>query len=221
MTTATAVDATKRRDLDYLRGEALGFGIGSLLFFAGAVMQMFGSAAMPANITYAVGAGFFTTAAAIQWRAAFAHLPPGTSRLRSLVTDPDVASSWIQFIGTLLFNVMTLRAVLLPPTAADYGQIWTPDVAGSALFLISSWIAWHPIARARRHQHIPWNSRAISWSNMIGSFFFAVSAWGAKLLPDNQLQNQEWSDLGTILGAMGFFVAALLTWPDREAVRGD
>ncbi len=220
MSTVTAITGATRRDLWFLRGEAIGFGIGSLLFFTGAVMQFFGAAALPTNITYAIGAGFFTTAAAIQMRAAFVHLPAGTSRIRAMVTDPDVASAWIQFIGTLLFNVMTLRAVFLPPTAADYDMIWTPDVYGSALFLISSWIAWHPIARARRHQRIPWNSRGISWMNMTGSFFFAVSAWGAKMLPNNQLQSQDWSDFGTALGALGFFVAALLTWPDREATHG-
>ncbi|MFN8124966.1 MAG: hypothetical protein U0R64_00420 [Candidatus Nanopelagicales bacterium] len=215
---STTADLT-RRDFAFLRGEALGFGIGSFLFAAGAVMQMAGVASAPVNLTYAAGAVFFTTAAAIQLRAAFAHLPAGTSRWRALVADPDVASSWIQQIGTLAFNVMTIRAVVLPPTAADYGEIWQPDVFGSALFLISSWIAWHPIARARRHQRISWNSRGICWGNMIGSVFFAISAWGAKLLPNLELQSEQWSNAGTLLGAIGFFVASILTWPgahDRD-----
>ena len=78
----------------------------------------------------------------------------------------------------------------------------------------------YPFATSTRATATAFWITSFSWMNMTGSFFFAVSAWGAKMLPNNQLQSQDWSDFGTALGALGFFVAALLTWPDREATHG-
>ncbi len=199
---------------------ALGFGIGSTFFGAGAALAMAGGSAAAANALFAIGAVFFTSAAAVQLKSAVNHFPPGPARLRRGVVDPDLVSSGIQLIGTLYFNVMTIRAVTLPPTAADYDQVWGPDVIGSACFLISSWIAWHPIVRARRHQLVRDRSQMILWWNMTGSVFFAISAWGAKLVGTDTVQNLLWDNLGTFLGACGFLLAAFLTWPSRRASRG-
>lgn len=212
--------AQLHRDLLQLRLMALGFGIGSVLFGAGAVVSLAGGSANLANVLFAIGAVFFTSAAAVQLIAAVDHFPPTLHPVRKGLTDPDLSSAVIQLIGTIYFNVMTLRAVLLPPTAADYEQVWQPDVIGSACFLISSWIAWHPVARARKHRRIPERSHLILWSNMLGSVFFAVSAWGAKLVGEHTVQNQLWDNLGTLLGAIGFLSASWLMWPHREASYG-
>lgn len=221
MSTSTPIDVVKqrrlRRDLRDLRIMALGFGIGSILFGAGAVMAMLGAAPEPTNVTFALGAVGFTTAALVQLISSMLHFPAGPRRLRRALTDPDVTSAAIQFIGTLYFNLMTIRAVVLPPTAADYHEIWGPDVLGSALFLISSWIAWHPIVRERRHEFVSRNSEWILRANMAGSGFFAISAWGAKLLGSGTLQNVLWDNLGTFLGAVGFLIASVLLWPRRES----
>lgn len=195
-----------------------GFGVGSLLFAVGALMSVMELDLVVNSVVYAVGAVCFTVAAGVQWRAAADHRPP--SRLR----DPDWMSAAIQFVGTLFFNVMTIRALALSidPATTSYEDVWTPDVAGSLLFLISSWVAWHPIARQHRHHLLHGRSRLISWANMLGSVFFGLSAAGAEMLPDGDLKNAGWNNWGTFLGAVGFFIAAMALRPTaperREAV---
>lgn len=223
MTTSTDAAATPNpnlhEDVRRNREMSLGFGLGSILFGAGAAAAMVGAPSETANVLFALGAVGFTAAALVQLISAKAHFPGGPRPWRRAIVDPDLVSSLIQFVGTLEFNVMTIRAVALPPTAASYELVWRPDVVGSACFLISSWIAWHPIARARRHNLVSERSHIILWANMAGSIFFAISAWGAKLVGHRvtEIQNELWSNLGTLLGAVGFLVAAVLLWPRPEA----
>lgn len=203
------------RETRQLNAMSVGFGVGSLLFATGALMSVMQLNLVLNSVVYAVGAVCFTTAAAVQWVSAADHHPP--SRLR----DPDWMSAAIQFAGTLFFNVMTIRALVqsLDPSKGDYSQVWTPDVAGSVLFLVSSWIAWHPVARKHRHHLLRGRSQLICWSNLLGSVFFGVSAAGAKMLPDGTLKDEGWNNWGTFLGAVGFFIAAMAlrpTGPERQ-----
>lgn len=172
-------------DIRDLYFEGYGFGIGSVLFAVGAVLSALEVDPLLAAVVYAIGAVGFTFAAGVQLLAAQRRRP--ASRLR----DPDWMASAVQFPGTIAFNVMTVRAVVmaLQPGEVPYGQVWTPDVLGSALFLIASWIAWHPIAREKRHHWIKGRSLVIVLSNMLGSIFFAASAWGAALLPSGEFQS--------------------------------
>lgn len=187
-----------------------GFGIGSTLFAIGAVMAVMQANLVATNVVYALGAVFFTSAAAVQMRAAEDRKPGKRWK------DPDWMSAIIQFVGTLEFNVMTIRAVSLSMNeAVAYSQVWDPDVIGSALFLISSWIAWHPIAREKRHRIIHGRSALITVSNLLGSVFFGVSAWGAALLPDGSYQSLFWSNAGTFVGAVFFLIASVATVPRR------
>ncbi len=190
---------------------SLGFGIGSLLFALGALMAVEQLNLVVNSVVYAVGAVCFTAAAVVQLRAAADH--PAPSRLR----DPDWMSAAIQLAGTLFFNVMTIRALALALDSphATYDKVWKPDIFGSLLFLISSWIAWHPVARRQRHHLLAGRSRLICWSNMLGSVFFGLSAVGAVMLPDGTLRNEGWDNWGTFLGAVGFFVAAMALRPTR------
>lgn len=188
---------------------ALGFGIGSSLFAVGALMSVLQLNLVVNGVIYALGAVCFTTAAAVQLRAAADH--PAPSRVR----DPDWMSAAIQLAGTLFFNVMTIRALALSldsPTAS-YDRVWNPDVLGSLLFLISSWIAWHPVARRHRHRLLVGRSRLICLANMLGSMFFAVSAVGAAMLSDGSLRNEKWDNWGTFFGAVAFLVGAIALRP--------
>ena len=218
MTTSAAASAPTDRRAEVRRNRemALGFGIGSVLFAAGAAGAALGATPRTSNMLFALGAVGFTLAALVQLIGAVAHFPPGPKPVRRSLTDPDLTSSVIQFVGTVAFNVMTLRAVLLPPTTADYGLVWRPDVIGSMCFLISSWIAWHPIVRARRHTLVPGRSLMILRANMAGSIFFAISAWGAELVGPDNLKSVFWNNVGTFVGALGFLVAAVLLWPPRK-----
>jgi hypothetical protein len=212
---ATLHNVDNTRETRQLNAMAAGFGVGSALFATGALMSVVQLNLVLNSVVYAVGAVCFTAAAAVQQVAASDHRT--SSRLR----DPDWMSAAIQFAGTLFFNVMTIRALVqsLEPSAGDYSQVWTPDVVGSLLFLVSSWIAWHPIARHHRHHLLHGRSALICWSNMLGSIFFGISAVGAQMLPDGTFVNEGWNNWGTFLGALGFLIAALALRPTKPERR--
>lgn len=214
-TSARSPDLLERhRDLRRLREMALGFGIGSVLFGAGAACAITSAATNLINVLYAVGAVFFTFAAGVQLFTALDHRPQDERvGLHKAIRNPDLMSAAIQLVGTVYFNAMTIRALL----DANYASIWTPDVLGSMAFLISSGIAWYPIARERRHALVSLKSRAICWANLAGSIFFALSAWGAELLSPGVYRSIYWDNAGTLLGAIGFLVASVLLWPERTS----
>lgn len=194
-----------------LRREAWGFAIGSLFFLVGAVpfyQQAVGT--IVANLTFFVGALFFTAAALIQL-ALSGRRPP-----RQGASRPDRYDWWaaaVQFVGTLLFNVSTTVALIASIDAdARVGSGWRPDAFGSIAFLVSSCLAvvatverdglWDPRART-------WHG---TWLNLVGSVFFGISAVGAYVLPaTGDLVSLFWANLGTLLGAACFLVAALLS----------
>lgn len=203
------------REIRQLDAMSVGFGVGSLLFAVGALMATVQAAPVLNSVVYALGAVCFTTAAAVQWVAAADHHP------RPRWRDPDWASAAIQFVGTVAFNVMTIRALAmsLDRPGTDYSAVWTPDVVGSPLFLVSSWIAWHPIAREHRHHALHGRSALICVANMLGSVFFGMSAVGAYMLPSGTFENEAWNNWGTFLGAVGFFVAAMALRPTGAEAR--
>lgn len=194
-----------------LRREAWGFAVGSTLFAVGSI-PWYAEAVGPVgtNLTYVVGAVFFTLAALIQL-ALSGRQPPRTATNRA-----DRADWWaaaIQFAGTLLFNVSTVEALI---TAIDsdtrVADGWRPDAFGSIFFLVSSGLA----VVATRERHTLWDRHARTWHgtglNLAGSVFFGLSAIGAYTLPaTDDLVSLLWANLGTFLGALCFLVAALLS----------
>lgn len=200
---------------------ALGFGIGSALFAAGAVMALL--ARGPANGTYALGAVFFTLAAFVQWRSSVRHSAGHHGHVQTVEWDLHSADWWsaiVQFVGTLYFNVMTIAALTVAPwsAAAFDARVWTPDIYGSTLFLVSSLVALAAESRQRRHALIPERSRAIVWANVFGSVMFGISAVAGKAIEPGVLVRPGLSNITTLLGALGFLVAAALTWPPRRTV---
>ena len=124
-----------------LRREAWGFAIGSIFFALGAV-PFYADAVGPVvtNLTFSIGAVFFTLAALIQL-ALSGRRPP-----RRGSNPADRADWWaaaVQFVGTLFFNVSTTDAL-------DHGDR-TPMRAsaaagvrmrsGSICFLVASALA--------------------------------------------------------------------------------
>ncbi|MFC9561767.1 hypothetical protein [Agromyces sp. NPDC056965] len=204
---ATGADRTPLR----LRREAWGFAIGSLCFMAGAFPAYADwVGAVMVGITFFVGSLFFTAAAFIQLGLS-GRRPP---RRRTNTADrADWWSAAVQFAGTLSFNVSTgvaLAAAIAAPERLGAG--WRPDAVGSIAFLVSSALA----VVATRHRLALWDSHARTWHgtwlNMIGSVAFAVSAVGAYVSPvTGDFVSQFWANLGTLLGALCFFVAAVLS----------
>lgn len=194
-----------------VRREAWGFAVGSIFFAVGAVPP-YAEAVGPVltNLTFFVGAIFFTLAALIQL-ALSGRRPPRRS------TNPADRADWwaaaIQFGGTLFFNVSTTDALITAVNAeARLSDGWRPDAFGSICFLVSSGLA----VVATRDRNTLWDKRARTWHgtwlNMLGSVFFGFSAVGAYVLPaTDDLVSLFWANLGTFLGALCFLAAAALS----------
>jgi hypothetical protein len=203
-----------------LRRESWGFALGSLCFAVGAIPWYFAAVgAVWGSATFFVGSLLFTTAGLIQL------LLSGRRPPRQGATRADAADWWsaaVQFAGTLLFNLSTgivLIAAVNQP--ADPFTGWKPDAWGSVAFLVSS--AFAMVAAARRHEL--WDRLARTWAgtwlNMLGSIFFGVSAVGAFVLPaTGDLLSEAWANLGTFLGALCFFAAAVLARRNIPAAPG-
>ncbi|MEL4319314.1 hypothetical protein WJX64_09880 [Leifsonia sp. YIM 134122] len=194
-----------------LRREAWGFAIGSLGFLVGSLPSYAEAVGtVTTNATFFVGSIFFTLAAFVQLSLSGRKVLP---RNMSRVDRYDWWAAASQFLGTLFFNLSTaeaLRSALADPDQVGAG--WRPDAFGSILFLISSALAivatrgrgrlWDPDAR-------PWHGL---WLNAVGSVAFAISAVGAWVIPETgSYLSLFWANLGTLIGAVCFLVAALLS----------
>jgi hypothetical protein len=207
---ASDAAAPARRRLR-LRREAWGFAIGSLCFFVGAV-PFYADWAGPVavGVTFFVGSLFFTAAGFIQLSLS-GRRPP--RRGTNTADRYDWWAAAIQFAGTLFFNVSTaaaLAAAIADPTRLGAG--WRPDAFGSVAFLISSGLA---VAATKDRGHL-WDRHARSWHgtwlNLLGSIAFGASAVGAYVMPTtDDLVSQFWANLGTLLGALCFLIAAVLS----------
>lgn len=210
-----AAPASRRRRL---RREAWGFAIGSVCFLVGAVpFYAEWAGAVVVGVTFFIGSLFFTAAGFIQLSLS-GRRPP-----RRGTNQADRYDWWaaaIQFAGTLFFNVSTwqaLAAAIRDPT--EIGAGWRPDAFGSAAFLISSALA----VVATKDRGELWDRDARSWHgtllNMLGSIAFGVSAVGAFISPKtDDFVSLFWANLGTLIGALCFLVAALLS---RRAIDVD
>ncbi|HEX6696583.1 MAG TPA: hypothetical protein VF080_07310, partial [Solirubrobacteraceae bacterium] len=89
-------------------------------------------------------------------------------------------------------------------------RVWTPDVFGSICFLVSSWIAYAAV-------HRPSTSWRVAALNLLGSIFFGISAIAALVQPStSEPVSAAIANAGTTLGAVCFFVGALLLIPGGE-----
>ncbi|WP_239453503.1 MULTISPECIES: hypothetical protein [Microbacterium] len=209
MSTRPPADQASRR-IRRLRRESWGFAVGSALFFIG-VVPAYAAWAGPvgANATFFAGSIFFTTAGLIQLLLSGRRTPD------TRMNRADRADWWaaaIQFAGTLLFNVSTAAALIAAIADPSYvGAGWRPDAWGSTAFLISSVLA----VMATKDRGKLWDRDARTWHgtglNLLGSIAFGVSAVAAFVVPaTGELVSAFWANLGTGIGALCFFAAALL-----------
>jgi hypothetical protein len=210
-----------------LRPTAIGFALGSLAFAVGVPLSL-DTALDPAvaGWTFFAGSVLFTSAATMQFLLSAAELPElelADEHRWARFARPrttDWTASAIQLVGTLEFNISTLRAALdaAGTGSATAQMVWRPDAIGSVLFLVSSAIALAPEVRRRRHGHARDRSWSIAALNMLGSVFFALSAIGAFISPTTgDLLSMRWSNGGTLLGALCFLAGAVLLLPRRRA----
>ena len=182
------------------------------------------------NAVFFAGSIFFTAAGYLQLleaanadrRAALAQGEIPGEGFRWLAWQPDQIgwlSAFIQFIGTLLFNVNTLDALLpdLDWLLQDL-LIWTPDIIGSICFLVASWLALLEFC----HGYWCWQPHNLSWRivtlNLLGSIAFMVSAVFAVTLPGEASLAGLWIvNLSTCIGAVCFLIGAYLLLPEMAS----
>ncbi len=177
------------------------------------------------GVTFFVGSLFFTSAGYLQFVQAInapGDLDGGTIRgFRLWSWEPgriDWCSAAVQSVGTLLFNVSTFAAMHTAFTVPQQNRrIWAPDMLGSIAFLIASSLAWIEVCHAwwrLRPREVSWWIVAL---NLGGSVAFQVSAIAAFVRPaTGAAANVSVADLGTFVGAVGFFFGALLLIPEME-----
>lgn len=196
-----------------------GFALAALSFYASAVGPKADA------VTFFVSSIFFTSASF--WQLVQSQSPAvaatGTARdderqrVRFLGWRPR-DKSWLaaatQFPGTLFFNGTTFWATTVAMSNSRYDQVvWRPDFYGSILFLVSSTFAILALGRIRfrRPREAAW---WVAWLNMLGSIAFMASALGAFVLPRTETAvDLTIADRGTLVGAVCFFLAALLAIP--------
>jgi YrhK-like protein len=213
-------------------GRALGrpmavlFMIGSALFALGS-FPLYATAVDPriVGVTFFTGSVFFTSAGYLQFLQVINA--PGqldaasSSGFRSWAWEPGRIDWWaaaVQSLGTLLFNISTFAAMHTAFTVTQQNRrIWAPDLFGSVAFLIASSLAWTEVC------HGWWRVRPrdISWwivaLNLGGSIAFQVSAIAAFVRPaTGTLADAALANMGTFVGAVGFFVGALLLFPEMH-----
>ena len=98
--------------------------------------------------------------------------------------------------------------------------IWMPNVVGSILFLASGYLAWIEVC----HAQLAWKPGLISWCvsavNLVGCLAFMASALLAFVPPHAfPFDAVTPSLLFTLIGAIAFFIGALLLLPEAAASR--
>jgi len=176
--------------------------------------------------TFFVGSLFFTSAALLQYIEvkvaphAIGDAEPATPTRLLLGIEPARVDWWasaVQLVGTVFFNVTTCAAFITDLTARQERRIvWTPDALGSICFLVASWLAYAEAG----HRIWSWRPRRRSWQiaalNLLGSIAFGVSAVASFVRPaTGDVASLFLTNLGTFIGAICFFVGALLLLPER------
>ncbi|MBI4814004.1 MAG: hypothetical protein HY802_06895 [Methanobacterium sp.] len=142
------------------------------------------------------------------------------SKLHFMFFQPTRIDWWsagIQSLGTIFFNISTFAAIISTMSASQAELfVWSPDLYGSICFLVSSYLIYIEVS----HKFLSLQLRSLSWwivfLNLVGSVAFGVSAAGAFIiLPSDQPFNPFLMNIGTFIGAVCFFSAAVLLLPER------
>ena len=217
-----------RRELAWRPGDlgwriAVLFMVGSFLFALGSFPLYWGLVdARVVGITFFVGSLFFTAAG---YSTYYQVINSGEDSDSDASTGPRYWawrprgmawwSAFVQLIGTLFFNLNTFIAMLTTLTVEQTNRlVWAPDFFGSIAFLIASHLAWLMVCHRLwcvRREDADWWTAAL---NYLGSIFFMAAALAAFTLPTSgEVVNITIVNVGTLLGAVCFFVGAYLLLP--------
>ncbi|MFB6284776.1 MAG: hypothetical protein ABEK59_12755 [Halobacteria archaeon] len=194
------------------------------------------------NIFPFTGAFFFTSAGFLQWLQASLSDDLSNTNVNvqtltvekfqeftgSLFDDTDESlrfkflrlknygymSALFQFAGTLAFNINTYEALKTSGVLASEVLVWSPNFAGSVLFMISAQFAMTEVS----HGAFSWKPRSVSWwqmfTNYVGSVAFLISAFASFVLPTGDPVLGHLAHLMTAIGAFCFFTGGYLLIPE-------
>jgi hypothetical protein len=194
---------------------ATAFLIGGSLFALGAALAQAGVNPTACATIYLVGGVFFSTGGYTSVLQVVNE--PGAEgtppvRWRWWSREPDRLqwlSAVVLFAGTI--NLVDSFIAELTPAAFDR-LVWSPDMIGCMLFLISGHLAMAGIAG--RFWHI-WHRRDLGWwiiaVNQLGSVLFMVSAVATFVRPSSgDMLATGIANWGTLTGALCFAFAGLM-----------
>jgi len=180
---------------------ATAFLVGGSLFALGAALAQAGVNPTACATIYLVGGVFFSTggyASVVQVRA-----EPRLQRTSAVVL----------FAGTLVFAINLVDSFIQELTPAAFDRlVWSPDMVGCALFLISGHLAMAGIAGGFWRV---WHRRDLGWwiiaVNQLGSVLFMVSAVASFVRPSSgDMVATGIANWGTVTGALCFAIAGLM-----------
>ncbi len=197
---------------------ATSFLIGGSLFALGAALAQAGTAETVCASIYLIGGAFFSSggyASVLQVINEPGETGAEIPAWRWWSREPrrlQWLSAVVLFAGTLVFAINLLDSFVegLSPAEEDR-LVWSPDMVGCALFLVSGHLALVGIGGGRRF----WRHRDLGWwivgVNQIGSVLFMVSAVASFVRPSTgdalAVGIANW---GTLTGALCFAAAGLM-----------
>ena len=195
---------------------ATAFLIGGSLFALGAALAQAGVNATACASIYLVGGVFFSTggyASVLQVVNEPNPADAAATRWRWWSREPrrlQWLSAVVLFAGTIVFAINLVDSFIqeLSPAAFDR-LVWSPDMVGCALFLISGHLAMAGISG--RFWGV-WRRRDLGWwiiaINQFGSVLFMVSAVATFVRPSSgDMLATGIANWGTLLGALCFAIA--------------
>lgn len=207
---------------------AVSFTIGGALFVLGAALAQFGSGDPTLSATVYLVGGLFFTAYAYASLLQTVNAPRRRGDAGTLVThrwrwwsyEPlqiDWLSTFVLFAGTLVFGVNLLDSFLKGLSSQQVNRlIWTPDLIGCLLFLISGHLALVEISHGPprlRVRNLGWWIVAV---NQFGSVLFLVAALADFTNPSTgDVINAAVANWGTMTGAACFSVGGVLQLFER------
>jgi hypothetical protein len=200
------------------------FTIGGSLFAIGAAVVQLGSGnATTAASIYFAGGLFFTA-------GGYASLLGAINAPRSVGGDGSLAaeqwrwwsyepmridwlSTFVLFAGTLAFGVSLLDSFLDGLTTQQVNRlIWTPEIIGCVLFLVSGHLAMveicHRTRPCLRRRDLGWWIVAV---NQVGSILFMISGLAGFIRPETSSEvNVAVANWGTLTGALCFAIGGVM-----------
>jgi len=122
------------------------------------------------------------------------------------------ASAFVLFVGTLYFGISLLAALIGDlTTAQEHRLVWSPEVIGCVLFLVSGHLALLQLRHERRRGRRADLGWRIAVVNQVGSALFMVAAVAAFVRPSSgdelAVGIANWS---TFAGAACFAAAGVM-----------